>query len=487
MALGLCKICCDIAKNLYKKPISLSQKVISCKFIHDNGLRNDDASDLRKIVSETVIKLSRPNINPFESDTLYAKELETQDSPISNSESSQAASTSAFNCNVAKHYKRIIEIQPTPLQRYWSSGPPHKDNSVVRYYSSNKKNTNKCKKDNEKCRKMIAPCCDPPARKSCKPPLDDSTCCKQEAPYPSYSEKCVEEVIDKPSECKLCPWTPDKHPYFEYVDEFPHFRHPKKPRKQQNDCKTRKFSTQVSTTNESTFKNGSSGSVLTTNENEIFNICSTMKLDKKPCKPPPPKCKPEPPKCNKDKKEKKPEKRKQDDCKKKCSNMNKEEYMLDSSFHVEMGLRNKSKNECVKKGKIRKFPFPNPPPIKQIDTDTPCPKRKIKSPIKDCPTGGGCSECLPNTILKPNPLHLHSIIDSDQSTNEGEPFPSLVEERAISLATLQHQLYLEEDNKCPPTHEKSKVCPKESLILPKRKKVKRPPLCSEKEGNKKGK
>ena len=39
-------------------------------------------------------------------------------------------------------------------------------------------------------------------------------CKKKEAPYPSYSELCHEEPIEKPSECKLCFWKPEEHPTF---------------------------------------------------------------------------------------------------------------------------------------------------------------------------------------------------------------------------------------------------------------------------------
>lgn len=39
-------------------------------------------------------------------------------------------------------------------------------------------------------------------------------CKKIHAPYPAYSEACYEEVPEKPSECKLCPWRPNENPNF---------------------------------------------------------------------------------------------------------------------------------------------------------------------------------------------------------------------------------------------------------------------------------
>lgn len=39
-------------------------------------------------------------------------------------------------------------------------------------------------------------------------------CEKVDAPYPAYSESCHEDPDNKPSECKMCPWKPEDHPYF---------------------------------------------------------------------------------------------------------------------------------------------------------------------------------------------------------------------------------------------------------------------------------
>lgn len=44
--------------------------------------------------------------------------------------------------------------------------------------------------------------------------FDQIECKKIKAPYPSYSEACYEDVLEKPSECKLCPWRPKDNPHF---------------------------------------------------------------------------------------------------------------------------------------------------------------------------------------------------------------------------------------------------------------------------------
>lgn len=97
-------------------------------------------------------------------------------------------------------------------------------NMQRRFFSSDTGNVDnldpsKCKKLNKvgtkkSCPKMVAPGCKPPKSISChrRPPVIE--CTKKEAPYPSYSETCHEDLEMKPSECRMCPWKPEENPNF---------------------------------------------------------------------------------------------------------------------------------------------------------------------------------------------------------------------------------------------------------------------------------
>ncbi|RZC38859.1 neurofilament heavy polypeptide-like [Asbolus verrucosus] len=98
--------------------------------------------------------------------------------------------------------------------------PPYRNFSteVKRWYSKTVGvDSDKCKKMSKakkSCPKMKLGNCPPPARQRCDRLAKHIDCKKQEAPYPAYSEFCHEEIEEKPSECKLCPWKAEDNPNF---------------------------------------------------------------------------------------------------------------------------------------------------------------------------------------------------------------------------------------------------------------------------------
>ncbi|XP_017770285.1 PREDICTED: uncharacterized protein LOC108558013 [Nicrophorus vespilloides] len=92
--------------------------------------------------------------------------------------------------------------------------------AAVRNYSTcgnKKKSEKKCKAVEQKttCQKLPLQNCMQAKKTICRGrEYIHKPCEKKQAPYPCFSETCVEEPYNKPSECKLCPWKPEDHPNF---------------------------------------------------------------------------------------------------------------------------------------------------------------------------------------------------------------------------------------------------------------------------------
>ncbi|XP_044261337.1 uncharacterized protein LOC123009233 [Tribolium madens] len=223
----------------------------------------------------------------------------------------------------------------------------------------------KCKKmgkGKKGCPKMKLNNCPAPARTRCDRFAKHIDCKKQEAPYPAYSEFCHEEIDEKPSSCKMCPWKPEENPNF-------------KPSK-------KKFHTSSLVM----VRRSGLEMDLPLNEDPLVETNDEMLCDlrKPPCERPKNRRCPEPKNKKKEQKKKKPKPKQE------CAIL--DNNILDGAVFEPVDVpqislkTNKPKDPGQGPCKIPKFKFPCcNQKISRTDQDGRCPTKRRKPKVRDCP------------------------------------------------------------------------------------------------------